>query len=274
LSLATSEFGISSRRRHPKFGSFFSPFWVRFPNAPCVFNNILASFVLFLCFSESCLPGSLAKFRGREIDESESPETAHRLPKLRPEKWGRRLASQLLDSLTPRLLDCTWRQKPQAGTTDENKRGRITYPTGPDPCPTPRNNSSLCRPVCQGKNAQSTKSPTSSRKPPCASPQWQKMARRHRRNFATTTPVCQSTFHALSHPTDPYRPLSGAPRDSHPSSESKWQPKAQPQETTLSLPGRPSSPSRQRDFPTRYEGYGIVGRTLEAMKHHGHRGAG
>jgi hypothetical protein len=30
---------------------------------------------------------------------------AHRLPKLQPKRWGRRLASQLLDSLTPRLLD-------------------------------------------------------------------------------------------------------------------------------------------------------------------------
>ena len=62
---------------------------------------------------------------------------AHLLPKLRPERWGRRLASssQLLDSLTPRLLDCTWRQKPQAGT--ENKRGRITYPAGTDPLPNP-----------------------------------------------------------------------------------------------------------------------------------------
>jgi len=28
---------------------------------------------------------------------------AHRLPKLQPERSGRRLASQLLDSLTPRL---------------------------------------------------------------------------------------------------------------------------------------------------------------------------
>jgi hypothetical protein len=35
---------------------------------------------------------------------------------------------------TPRLLDCTWRQKPQAGTTDENKRGLsgIAYSAGPE----------------------------------------------------------------------------------------------------------------------------------------------
>jgi len=136
--------------------SKLSSFWVRFPNAPCVFNNILASFVLFLCFSESCLPSSLAKFRGREIDESGSLGMAHRLPKLRPERSGRRLASQLLDSLTPRPLDCTWRQKPQAGTTDENKRGLsgIAYWQGRTACPTPPNNSSLCCPVCQVKNVQ------------------------------------------------------------------------------------------------------------------------
>ncbi len=34
----------------------------------------------------------------------------------------------------------------------------MTLPAGPDPCPTPQNNCSLCRPVCQVKNAQSTKS--------------------------------------------------------------------------------------------------------------------
>ena len=119
--------------------SKLSSFWVRFPTAPCVFNNILASFVVFLCFSETCLLGSLAKFRGREIDESGSPGMTHRLPKLQTERWGRRLASQLLDSLTPRPLDCTWRQKPQVGTTDGNKRGLsgITWLTGPDPLPNP-----------------------------------------------------------------------------------------------------------------------------------------
>ena len=78
---------------------------------------------------------------------------------------GRRSASQLPDSLTPRLLDCTWRQKPQAGTTNENRRGLsgMTLPAGPDPCSTPQNNCSLCRPVCQEKNAPSTRSPTQSR---------------------------------------------------------------------------------------------------------------
>jgi len=30
----------------------------------------------------------------------------------------------------------------------------MTYRAGLTPCPTPRNNSSLCRPVCQEKNAQ------------------------------------------------------------------------------------------------------------------------
>jgi hypothetical protein len=70
-----------------------------------VFNNILASFVLFCIFSGAIPPGSLAKFRHREIAESGGPGMAHRLPKLQPKRWGRRLASQLLDSLTPRLLD-------------------------------------------------------------------------------------------------------------------------------------------------------------------------
>jgi len=139
LSLATSEFGFSSRPRHLKLGSFFSSFWVRFPSATCVFNNILASFVLILCFFGVVSPGPLAKFQGREIDESGSPGMAHSLPKPQPERLGRRLASQPLDSLTPRLLDCTWRQKPQAGTTDENRRGLsgITDPAGPDPRPNP-----------------------------------------------------------------------------------------------------------------------------------------
>ena len=86
LSLATSEFGFSSRPRHLKLGSFFSSFWVRFPSATCVFNNILASFVLILCFFGVVSPGPLAKFQGREIAESGSPGMAHRLPKLQPER--------------------------------------------------------------------------------------------------------------------------------------------------------------------------------------------
>ena len=57
-------------------------------------------------------------------------------PTFRPAARARRsrsaLGLPLLDSLTPRLLDCTWRQKPQAGTTDETKRGLsgITYSAG------------------------------------------------------------------------------------------------------------------------------------------------
>ena len=94
--------------------------------SPCVFNNILASFVLFLCFFGAVPPGSLARFPGREIGESESPGMAHRLPKLRPERWARRLASELLDSLTPRLLDCTWRQKPQAGTRKQKRTHNLS----------------------------------------------------------------------------------------------------------------------------------------------------
>ena len=145
--------------------SFFSSFWVRFQNAPCVFNNILASFVLFLCFSECCPPTRSPSSGAGKSASRKVQECPHRLPKLRPERWDRRLASQLLDSLTPRLLDCTWRQKPQAGTTNENRRGLsgMTLPAGPDPCSTPQNNCSLCRPVCQEKNAPSTRSPTQSR---------------------------------------------------------------------------------------------------------------
>ena len=86
LSLASSEFGISSRPRYPKLGSFFSSFWVRFPNAPCVFNNILASFVSFLCFFGVVPPGSVAGFPGREIGESGSPGIAQRLHRLPPER--------------------------------------------------------------------------------------------------------------------------------------------------------------------------------------------
>ena len=39
----------------------------------------------------------------------------------------------LLEALTPRLLNCSWNLDPQAGTTDENKRGLsgITYPGRP-----------------------------------------------------------------------------------------------------------------------------------------------
>ena len=51
---------IGSRLRQTKLGSFFGSFWVRFPNAPCVFNNILASFVLFFVSSRDA-PG----FRNR-----------------------------------------------------------------------------------------------------------------------------------------------------------------------------------------------------------------
>jgi hypothetical protein len=64
---------------------------------------------------------------------------------------------------TPRLLDCkSWKQGPQAGTTGENKRGLsgMTYLAGLTPCPTPRNNSSLCPPVCQEKNAQGQEVPS------------------------------------------------------------------------------------------------------------------
>ena len=75
-SLATSEFG--SRLRHPKLGSFFSSFWVRFQNTPCVFNNILASFVLFLCCFGVMLPGSLASLPGRETNRDLGEPAAFR----------------------------------------------------------------------------------------------------------------------------------------------------------------------------------------------------
>ena len=170
---ATLPLGRVPRGKAHHLGStcaFGAQNWLRFEFVLASLSKVLPVFSItywlrsyyFCVSSESCLPGSLAKFRGREIDESGSPGMAHRLPKLQPERSGRRLASQLLDSLTPRLLDCTWRQKPQAGTTDENKRGLsgITYWQGRTACPTPQNNCSLCRPVCQVKNAPSTKSPT------------------------------------------------------------------------------------------------------------------
>jgi hypothetical protein len=63
-----------------------SSFSVRFQNDFCVFKNILASFVLFCVFFGGTPPGSLAKFRGREDDESESPGMASIPPKLQPER--------------------------------------------------------------------------------------------------------------------------------------------------------------------------------------------
>ena len=67
-------FGFNLCIWRSKLSSFWGSFWVRFPNVPCVFNNILASIVLFLCFSESCLPArspsSLAgKSTSREVQE-------------------------------------------------------------------------------------------------------------------------------------------------------------------------------------------------------------
>jgi hypothetical protein len=50
----------SFRQNEWVFAPILGSFWVRFPTLSCVFNNILASFVLFLCFSRDA-----PSFRGR-----------------------------------------------------------------------------------------------------------------------------------------------------------------------------------------------------------------
>ena len=107
-----------------------------------VFIDILALFPRFWC---SAVPRVCGPRLAQAI--MERPQTAE--PAV--------CATRLLDFLTPRLLDCTWKQEPQAGATDENRRrlSGMTCPAGTTPRPTPHNKSSLYCIVCQEKNAPS-----------------------------------------------------------------------------------------------------------------------